>query len=144
MLRILGQIWISGNKAGLEPLVQASAIPSGKLEQMGLKRKVPDVDSWFYGSPCYQFHWESLDEELYSFIESNRRIKPFLIPWSSGLQYAHLQITPVDQSFEETFSCLLSRRTINLLSELGLGLEIAPEVTMPEFPFWIFAEISPE
>ena len=137
MLRILGCICIYGSKASLEPLVQTSAIPSGQMMQLGLKRKIPDVDSWIYSSPYYQFHhYEPLDEELHEFIKSNRRIGNFLIPRNHGIEYAHLKITPVEQSFEEIFSCLLSHKTITLLSELGLGLEISPAVVMPEFPFW--------
>lgn len=136
MLRIIACINIYGNKCALEPLVIGSAIPNGELKQIGLLRKIPDVDRWVYQSPYYQFHWESLDEELYDFLKAHHLLEAHKVNEKEDVEYSMLTIYPVEQSFEETFSCYLTHKTLLLLSKLGLGLEIAPVLDMPETPFW--------
>jgi len=136
MLRILANINIHGKKSALDPLVFDSVIPNGKLWQTGLKRKIPAVDSWVYESPYYRFHWETLDEELYDFLKEHYLLEARKINEKHGIEYALFTITPVEQSFKETFSCLLSNKMLLFLSRLGLSLEIAPAVIMPEKPFW--------
>jgi len=136
MLRILAQVTIYGGKDALSPLMANSAIPNGKLKQLGLLRKTPDTDSWAYSSPYYRFHFESLSEELYDFLSKHYLLEPYKLNEKEGIEYSLLTVIPVEQSFEETFSCLLSNETLSLLSKLGLSLQIAPAVTMPETPFW--------
>ncbi len=46
MLQILGQISIWGTKASLERLASIASIPSAVTKQVGLKRRVPETDSW--------------------------------------------------------------------------------------------------
>lgn len=98
---------------------------------------MPDVDSWVYQSPYYQFHWIPLfDEELYNFLRAHYPLKAHKLNEKEGIKYTMLTIIPVEQSFEETFSCYLTHRALLLLSKLGLGLEIAPVLDMPETLFW--------
>lgn len=136
MSRIIARINIYGNKCTLEPLVIGSAIPNGELKQIGLLRKIPDVDRWVYQSPYYQFHWETLDDELHNFLKGHHLLEAYKVNEKKDIKYSMLVICPVEQSFEETFSCYLTHKTIMLLDRLSLGLEIAPEERMPEAPFW--------
>jgi hypothetical protein len=138
MLRVIGCIHISGTKAGLETLVSNSVIPSGILKQIGTKRKIPDVDSWSYSSPWYRFHFdfEQFDEEICDFLLAHQQLKDYLDIRDTRIKYAIFTLCPVGQSHEETFACLLSQKTLKVLVDLGLCLEIAPEVLSSEAPYW--------
>jgi hypothetical protein len=135
-MRILAFIAILGPKIPLEQLSSHSAIQDGSLYQLGLKMRNPPPDSWKYMSPIYRFDADSLDEDLYSFLLANEGLGKFLCKVRDKVEFALLTVMPVEQTFEETFSCLLSQETLSKLTMMGLGLEIAPEVIMPEYPFW--------
>jgi hypothetical protein len=139
MLHILAEISISGRKSALSTLVENSVIPNGELMQLGLLRKhpPPPADSWMYSSPYYRFNLEKLDEELYDFLSRHHFLEACKLNENEGIDYPLLTIIPVDKSFEEIFACVLSHKTLLLLSKLGLGLQIAPAMTMPEASFWI-------
>ena len=137
MFRILGIISIYGTKASLAGLVSNSAIPLGTLKQIGTKRKVPDIDSWCYSSPYYRFREIiTLDEEVFDFLIAHERLKDYLDINDDGIEYAIFTLCPVDQSYEETFSCLLSQKTLKILVDLGLSLEISPASVMPDVDYW--------
>lgn len=136
MLRILCCISIYGNKLSLRELVSKNAIPNGELNQIGLKRKIQDVDSWCYSSPTYQFTREKFDIEVRDFLIHHLKIGEILKTSREGIQYALFTICPVEQSFEDEFSCLLTRETLDILSNLRLALEVAPAVIMPEVEYW--------
>jgi hypothetical protein len=135
---VLGNIEIFGTKAGLEGLASNSAIPSGILKQLGTKRKVPDVDSWGYSSPRYRFHFdfEKFDEEVCDFLLAHQRLRNYLDINDTRIEYAIFTLYPAEQNDEEFFSCLLSQKTLKVLVDLGLCLEIAPEVLSSEAPYW--------
>ena len=136
IMRILAHIVITGPRIQLEELSSHSAIQDGKLCQLGLRRTPPPVDSWKYSSPIYQFDAVFLDEDLYSFLLANKRLGKFLHKIRDKVSYAFLSVVPVGQTYEQTFSCLLSQETLSMLTTMGLGLEIAPETLLPEYPFW--------
>lgn len=136
MLRILTHIGIYGTKASVERFASVAAIPSGSFKQCGLKRKVPDVDSWNYSSPYFQFRFDTLDDEIRDFLVAHAQVgKAVAIP-DEGITWTLFTVTPVSQSFEDEFSCLLSTETLQALSATGLALEINPEAIMPDAPFW--------
>lgn len=140
MLRILCRISIYGNKKSLDELILKKAIPNGSIEQVGIKRKIPDIDKWCYSSPTYQFNRDNFDAEVCDFLSHHLKIGDALSEKSDDTEYALLSICPVGQKFEDEFSCLLSRKTLDVLSKLRLSLEIAPEVIMPEFSYWLVSE----
>lgn len=136
MLRILGQISIFGTKASVERVASDVQIPGGKITQTGLSRRIPDPDSWCYESPRYQFHQETLDDEVRDFATAHARLGKTLCEKVEGLTYAFFTICPVDQSYDEEFSCVLSNHTLRALFNLGVALQIAPSPVMPEVPYW--------
>jgi hypothetical protein len=135
-MRILGEISVYGRKVMVDRLNSYSAIQSGRVIQLGLKRKIPDTDSWVYCSPMYQFNDELLDEQLYEFLLTAKGLEGQLLPDDKEVVNAELCLIPVEQTFEETFYCFLRPKTLSLLSSLGLSLEVEPESVMPEFPLW--------
>jgi hypothetical protein len=138
-MRILGEIAIYGRWVSLNLLSMNAAILNGQLKQLGLKRThpPPPADSWVYRSPLYRFGIDdTLDEELYSFLLANRSLGQYLDLNDTGIEYAHLTLIPVEQTSERRFACLLAPRTISLLNEMMLGLEIAPVEYMQDYPFW--------
>jgi hypothetical protein len=137
VLRILGNIAIYGTKASLDQLISVDPIPNSILEQIGIKRKIPDKDLWCYGSPSYRFREIiTLDEEVRDFLIAHERVGNVLANRDSGIEYAFFTLCPVDQSYEETFACLLSCETLRLLVNMGLSLQIAPAAIMPDVDFW--------
>jgi hypothetical protein len=137
MLRILGNIEIYGSKASLEQLITVDPIPNSILKQIGTKRKIPDKDSWCYGSPSYRFREIiTLDEEVHDFLTAHERLGDVLANRNAGIEYAIFTLCPVDQSYEETFACLLSCETLGLMVNMGLSLQIAPASVMPDVDFW--------
>lgn len=137
MLRVLGQISIFGTRAAVERIASIAPIPGGKMTQIGLARKVPEPDSWCYESPRYRFHQETLDPEVRDFLAAHIQLCQALIPPEPGLKYAFFTLCPVEQSYEEEFACVLSNETLQVLSALGVSLQIAPEAVMPDAPYWI-------
>lgn len=135
-MRILGQISIYGTKASLERFASMASIPSGTTKQVGLKRKVPETDSWCYASPWYCFRFENLDEEMCDFLIAHAQLGNALAIPDPERRYAFFTLCPVDQSDDETFACLLSRETLQVLSSLGVAFQIAPESVMPDAPYW--------
>lgn len=137
MLRILGNIEIYGTKASLEQLVSVDPIPNSILKQIGTKRKIPDKDLWCYGSPSYRFREiTTLDEEVRDFLIAHERLGDVLAVRDPGIQYAIFTLCPVEQSYEETFACLISCETLQILVRMGLALQIAPASVMPDVDFW--------
>ena len=67
---------------------------------------------------------------------AHQQLKNYLDINDRRIEYAIFTLCPVEQSHEETFACLLSQKTLKVLVDLGLCLEIAPEVFMPEVPYW--------
>jgi hypothetical protein len=137
-MKVLANISVVGRKETLNVLSANNAIRHGSLMQIGLRRKHPPADDWSYSSPFYRFRFtDTFDDELYSFIHVNYDLKRFLRNASSGIDNAGLLIITTEQNFEETFECFISHKTIALLSEIGLDLDIDPEVVMPDFPYWV-------
>ena len=137
MLRILGNIEIYGTKASLERLISIDPIPNSVLQPIGTKRKVPDTDSWCYGSPSYRFREIiTLDEEVRDFLIAHERVGDVLAERDWGIEHAIFTLCPVEQSYEETFACLLSCETLQILVRMGLSLQIAPASIMPDVGFW--------
>lgn len=135
-MRILGLLSIYGSKSSLERIKSVAPIPLGKLGQIGLKRQVPEPDSWCYSSPYYRFHLEKLDEEVRAFLDKHAHLGKALSLHDKAISYALLTLIPVELGDEETFACMLSHETIQTLSHLGVGLEISPEASMPDAPYW--------
>ncbi|MEI6544829.1 MAG: hypothetical protein WCL60_15035 [Methylococcales bacterium] len=135
MFRILGQIEVYGSKSDIDLCASIALIEGGVIKQIGLKRKIPDTDSWYYASPLYCFNRNRIDEEIHNFIASCSRIGEGIS--ASGIKEAFFTLYPIDQSFDEMLSCVFSNETITLISSLGIGLQIAPEVTMPDAPYWV-------
>lgn len=137
MLRILGRISIDGTRSAVDRLASTEPIPGGKIWQTGLKRKIPDVDSWCYESPLYRFHGiETLDNEVQEFVLAHARLGELLTKSSEGVKYAFFTLYPVAQSAEESFACTLSCDTLQAISRLCVGLQIAPGSVMPDAPYW--------
>ena len=139
-MKIFAEITVSGRKQALDVLNTNNAIRHGEIKQLWLKRKQVPQDLWVYNSPLYIFNPDSLDEELYSFLHVNRNLSHYLHNKNEDIDDAYLSIITTDQTFEEMFACLFSLKTITLLGEIGLGLEIDPEVVMPDFPYWVSCE----
>lgn len=137
MLRILGKISIFGAKAPLERLLSVEPIPNSVFQQVGALRKVPDIDSWCYGSPWYRFRGDSLEDEIGNFLVAHERLQDLLVVRNIGITHALFTLCPVAQSHEETFSCLFNLETLDKLLLLGLALEIAPASVMPDVPYWL-------
>lgn len=136
MLRIIGQISIFGTKESIERCASVAPIPFGKTTQIGLKRRVPDADSWCYESPWYCFHLDMIDLEVRDFIVAHSQLRDSLAVRDLGIIYAFFTLCPVGQSFEESFACVFEHETLYALSSLGLGLQIAPASAMPDAPYW--------
>ena len=136
MLRILGRISIYGRKASVERLAASGGIPSGEMAQVGQKRGTPEADSWCYASPWYRFHADALDEETSDFLTAHSGLRSSLALSDHGIRYAMFTFCPVEQSEEEVFAFLLNRGTLELLSDLGLALEVSPAAVMPETRYW--------
>jgi hypothetical protein len=137
MLRILGKISIFGTMAGLDQLVSVGPISDSILQQVGALRKNPDTDLFCYGSPWYSFRADALDEEVRNFLVANARLGDVLAVRDPGIRYAIFTLCPVNESYEETFACLFSQETLQVLLGLGLALEIAPASVMPAAAYWI-------
>lgn len=136
MLRILGRISIYGSKASTERLASLGGVPAWELRQVGQKRNVPEPDSWCYASPWYGFHADALDEETSDFLSAHSKLGPLLALPDHGIRYAIFTLCPVEQSEEEVFAFLLNRKTLELLSNLGLALEVSPAAVMPDVRYW--------
>jgi hypothetical protein len=137
MLRIIGNIEIYGTMASLEKLISINPIPNSILRQIGNKRKVPDIDFWCYGSPLYRFREIiSLDEDIRNFLLVHEQLGDFLVVQDSEIKDAIFTLSPVDQSYEETFACLLSNKTLQILVSMGLSLQIAPVSVIPDVGYW--------
>lgn len=136
MLRILGQVSIYGTKASIDQCASIAPIPTGAITQIGLMRKIPDVDSWCYASPWYRFHLDVIDDEVRDFIAAHAQLGDALAVRDAGIAYAFFTLCPVEQSDEESLACVLSRETLQALSRLGVGLQIAPASLMPDAPYW--------
>lgn len=137
MLRILGQISIYGTKASIERFVSIAPIPTGKIVQAGLKRTIPEIDSWCYASAWYGFRLDTLDEEVFNFLIAHAQVGHGLATRDPELRYAFLTLCPVNQSADETFAFVLGHETVQALSSLGVSFQIAPESVMPEMPYWV-------
>lgn len=136
MLRIYGQLSVFGTKAVVEQLASAKAIPGATTMQIGLKRRVPDVDAWCYESPRYRFHLETIDAEVRDFVLAYAQIGPVIEQCGDGVRFAFFTLTPVDQSYEEEFACALNSETVRAIADIGIGIQIAPAAVMPDAPFW--------
>ncbi len=139
MLRIIGKISILGDFAITQQLESKKLIPNGLLQQVGARRPIPADDLWCYGSNWFSFRFDSLDEEILNYLIAHERLGDALAVAHTGVKYALLTVTPVGQTYEETFSCLFGVKTLRKLSDLRLALEIAPESVMPDVPYWIEA-----
>ncbi|MFC5770694.1 hypothetical protein [Thauera sinica] len=137
MFRILGQISIYGRKASVDRCALAAPIPGSTITQIGLMRKIPDVDSWCYASPWYRFHLDLIDAEVRDFIAAHAQLAGAFSACDTGIDYAFFTLCPVEQSDEECFACVLDRETLQALSGLGVGLQIAPALVMPDVPYWV-------
>jgi hypothetical protein len=139
IMKLLAKISVVGCKEALDVLSSNNAIRHGGLKQLGLKkRKDPPSNLWSYSSPFYKFDFsDTFDDELYSFIYANHDLKRFLHNTSSGIDNASLLIMIAEQTSEEMFGCFFSHKTIVLLSDTGLDLDIDPEVCIPDFPYWV-------
>jgi hypothetical protein len=61
---------IYGNSEALKRLECAAPISNGSHAQVGLRRRVPEVDSWVYQSQRYAFRFDTLDVEVRDFLLS--------------------------------------------------------------------------
>lgn len=138
MLRILGKISIYGTQAGLERLASVAPILDGAIKQVGNSRKVPEIDSWCYASPWYRFRIDTMDEEVRNFLDTNAQLGKVLNSSDTGIEYAVISLCPVGQNEQETFACLFSHETLDVLASIGFALEIAPASVLPNAPYWIF------
>ena len=141
MLRILGKISIFGTLTAIQQLESKKPISNGLLQQVGAGRPIPVVDSWCYGSAWFSFRFDSLDEEIFNYLVAHERLGDALAVVHTGVKYAMFTVTPIDQTYEEPFSCLLSVKTLRKLSDLGLALELAPASVMPDAPYWMQSSI---
>src|SRR5688572_9112751 len=139
MFRLLGLIMIYGTKASLDKCASVAQIPNGTIEQIGLKAKVPPKDAWLYRSPRYRFrcdHTDAMDNEIHDFLNAHSKVGDALANRDAGIEYALFTLCPAGQSFEETFAGILSNKTLKILADMRLDLEIAPEVLLPDAPYW--------
>lgn len=137
MFRILGQISIYGSKSALDSLHNNQILREGTLKQIGLARKVPDIDYWSYASPWYRFRSEKLDDEIQNFLVANKKLGKAIGDIAPGIRYSFFTLSPVAQNEENLFSCLLSNETLEMLSKLHLALEISPASVKPNGAYWI-------
>jgi hypothetical protein len=138
-MKVFIAISISGRKEALSVLSSNDAIKRGELKRLGLRRKTPPPDLWGYISPTYRVNddIDAFENELYSFLCAHRKLGEFLSGSRNGIDNAFLSIIIVDQTVEDLFSCVLPHKTISLLNEIGLDLEIEPVVIIPDYPYWI-------
>lgn len=136
-MKVFAEISVFGRKEALSFLSSNYAIKHGELKQLGLKkRKTPPPDLWCYGTPLYRLDTDALEEELYSILDANRGLGMFLHNTKEGIDGASMTIIITDQTSEEMFGCFFPLKTIQLLAEIGLELDIDPEVCIPDYPYW--------
>lgn len=136
MLRILGCISVNGTKNNLEEFSLIARVMDASITQIGLKLKKPPMDYWIYSSPWYQFSHDMLDDEIQDFVIENSNFGIAVKKYHSELIYPLLTLCPTDMDEDEDFSCLLSQKTIENISNIGVGLQISPALVMPISPFW--------
>lgn len=136
MLKLFGKIEIDGTKASVDRCASIASIPHGAIMQMGLKRKVPAIDSWCYESPLYRFNLDKMDQEIRDFLTAHLKVGDALASRDAGIEYAFFTLVPVVKSYEDTFAGIFGCETMKLLANMGLELQIAPEALMPDAPYW--------
>lgn len=138
MLRILGGISIFGNLAAVQQLSSMASIPGGLILQVGAARSAPEGGTWCYRSEWFGFRLDSLDEEIVKYLDAHARLGPALESVREmDVKHAMFTLTPIGQNEEEIFSCMLGVKTLSMLANLGLALEVAPASVMPDAPYWI-------
>jgi hypothetical protein len=135
-LKLLFQISIYGTKSILTSCASIANLQGGTLSQIGQKRKIPDSDSWCYASPWYRLHFELLDEEIFDYISSNKKIGDALAIHENSVSYAFLTLCPVGQTSKENLACIFTQKTLKSISDIGIDLQIAPASAMPDAPYW--------
>lgn len=136
MTRLLGRIEVYGTKASLDNFVSLAPMPNWELAQIGLKKKIPELDAWTYSSPFYRFDVQTSDEDIYDFIAAHGKIGDALKERYSDIEYAFFTLVPVIESYEDSFAGIFSCKTLALLSNMRLELQISPEATMPAAEWW--------
>lgn len=136
MLELLGKIDIHGTKSSIDKCASLASIPNGIIMQIGLKRKIPDVDSWTYESPLYRFRLDAMDYAIRDFLATHFQVGTALAERDAGIEYAFFTLVPVVKNSEDTFAGIFSCETLKLLANMGLELQISPEAIMPDAPYW--------
>ncbi len=136
MFKLLGRIEIHGTKDAVDKCVSVAPIPDGTITQTGLKRKLPETGAWLYASPWYRFHPDTMDHEIRDFLAAYLKIGDALAVRDVGIEYAFLTLCSVEQSHEESFAGIFSLEALQLLTNMGLELQIAPAAIMPDAPYW--------
>ena len=135
-MRILGKITFFGTKTSLDLLASSAPFTNSVFEQVGALRKVPDLDSWCYGTPWYRFRFEQLDEDVRRFLLAHETLLGTSIFRDAEIKYSIFTLSPITQNPDEAFSCFFDTKTLEKLLVLGLALEIAPASVMPDAPYW--------
>lgn len=126
MLKVYGGIYIFGAESSMKLLETKKIIENGFIEQLGTKRKTPIVDLWCYSSQKREFRFDLLDTDIQTFLNEHRNLVYLKNNPDSGIQHAIFSLSPFSQDFENTFSCLLSLKTLTTLCSYGLEFEISP------------------
>jgi hypothetical protein len=136
-MRILARISIFGRKAVIDEIASLAGIRNGEIMQCGLLRKPPLIDSWHYSTTWFRFNFNHLDEEMLSFLDAHSVLEHVLPPRSREVEYAQVTLCPVGQTYEHELSFYLKPETLRRLCRMGLALELAPAVRMPDAPYWL-------
>lgn len=136
-MRIISRISVVGNKSQITEFMDNTQLPSWKMQQIGLCRKVPDTDHWCALSEGYEFDFNCLGAELLEFLEANHAVKNALtLASQKNAAKAILTIVVTDREDGEDFSTLFESALLGKLTELQLELEISHENAMRDFPIW--------
>jgi hypothetical protein len=136
MLRTLAKIQVYGSKRRLTQLEQNGLIPNGVLRQIGLARRVPDVDSWSYSSLWYEFPLVSFNLDVAEFLCVHEVLGLELGKDLSDIRFAALTICPVNATELDQFGGIFDPHFLRRLAVMNLALEIAPAQVMPHAPLW--------
>ena len=136
-MRILARIVVYGTKSEVEDLLSINNISNWQVMQLGLRRKIPDIDSWCASSERYEFDFYALSDQLLEFLQANENTNNNLYFGARNkINESLLSICVTDQDGKEKFSTIFDNSLLYKISKLGLSLEISHEELMPKFPRW--------
>jgi hypothetical protein len=136
MCRVLVQLSVWGNDEDIQSLSAQIDGSIGRIVHVGTKSMKPENRCMSFCTPWHEIDNDNVNDGLYSFIEAHKNISALVSESSFNNITLRLTVCPVDETQENSFSCLIGIRTVRKLAELGLEFEISPAVVMPQATYW--------